>query len=197
MVMLTTLATIREALEIPVAEVDAQMDANLTRYILAISAAIETYCDRLFELAAYDVRLEGKDRKKMSLPQWPVVTVTEIKHGDDILTTSDYRLDANAGMIEKVTGTWTEDVNAKFTAGYVLPPDPDRNLPYDIEHACLLWAMLQYNTINKAGIKSERIDDIAVNYESPFAVSVSTGGKIFPAPPTVMAMLNSYRRMKP
>ncbi len=123
--MLTTLEAAKRQLNIP-AE-DIAEDINIMDMIMAVSAAIETYCNRQF---ADDYKLLGTEEGEKP------------------------------------------------------------RLPYDIEDACLLWLTYRYNTGGSAGVASERIDGLAqINYSLQHI-----DGKLLPAPPAVLALLNPYRR---
>ncbi len=194
---LTTLDTLKELLKDIIPAGYTGDDANLDMFILTTSAAIESYLDRQLAAADYDLRLPPTYSRELRLPFYPVTNIALVRHGDEVLGTDDYALlDGGAGGVLAIeTGIWRKEVRVEFTAGYVLPGQTGRDLPYDIEYACLLWCQQMFTIGPRVGVKQERIDDISVSYDSPFALHVSTSGRPYPAPPAIMSLLNPYRRL--
>lgn len=64
-------------------------------------------------------------------------------------------------------------------------------LPYDVEDACILWCTYRFNTGGNMGVSSERIDGLGQkNYTLQHI-----DGKVIPAPPSVLALIDPYRNM--
>ena len=194
---LTTLDTLKELLKDVIPAGYTGDDANLDIFINITSSAIESYLDRGLAAADYDLRLQPTYRDILRLPHYPVTAVTLVRHGEEVLGTDDYRLEDGGagGVLVLDRGVWHLPVRVIFEAGYVLPGETGRDLPFDIEYACLLWCQQMYSLGPRVGVKQERIDDISVSYESPFSLYVSTSGRPYPAPPAIMALLNPYRRL--
>jgi uncharacterized phiE125 gp8 family phage protein len=160
---LTTLSAVKEFLDIS----GTGDDALLTNFIKRASALIEKYCRRTFGVATYHQRLDGPGDTYLLLPQYPIVSVTEIKVGSIAIAaeSSDgdggyFVSDANAGIIFYPGGfpKGTGNVQVTYQAGYDLPGDtatsaPD--LPFDIEQACIELVAHWFEHRDAAGIRSE------------------------------------------
>ena len=76
---------------------------------------------------------------------------------------------------------------------YTMPDEPvypeKQRLPYDIEDACILWAVYRYQLGGTMGVSSERIDGLG---QKNYALQ-HIDGKMIPAPPAVLALINPYR----
>ena len=197
---LTELTRIKSILGIDPADVSE--DSNIDFAILTTSAAVESYLNRSLNRKQYtDVAVSASSRQWIQLPEWPVLQVDEIKEDGELLDPADYVVDGSSGVINRLgKKLWQKDITATFIAGYVMPednnpPDDPRTLPYDIENACIMWAIDNYQNITRIGISRESVEGISVAYETPFTRSITTGGRILPAPPTVMSLLNPYRRV--
>lgn len=80
-----------------------------------------------------------------------------------------------------------------FSIDYTLPGDEGDKprLPYDIEDACLLWIKYRDRMNAAIGVSSERIDGLGQKNYSLQHIE----GKIIPAPPAVLALIDPYREM--
>ena len=72
--------------------------------------------------------------------------------------------------------------------GQLTDPEKER-LPYDIEDACILWSVYRYQLGGTMGVSSERIDGLG---QKNYALQ-HIDGKMIPAPPAVLALINPYR----
>ena len=151
MVALTTLATLKTELGIT----GSTHDTRLTALISQVSAAIETFCGRRFERRAVtDIFVPSP--RTIYLTAWPVVSVTSVTSGGTVLTTDDYVIDLDEGVIgQPVYGVgfgspygyrlWWDQVTVVYTGGYILPGGVGANLPGDLERACLDLAARYYH----------------------------------------------------
>lgn len=82
-----------------------------------------------------------------------------------------------------------------FSKEYTLPGEEETDdkprLPYDVEDACILWCTYRINIGGNMGVSSERIDGLG---QKNYALQ-HIEGKVIPAPPAVLALLDPYRNM--
>ncbi|SKB05121.1 head-tail connector protein [Sporosarcina newyorkensis] len=82
-----------------------------------------------------------------------------------------------------------------FSSEYTLPGEEPSEviprLPYDVEDACILWCTYRINTGGNMGVSSERIDGLG---QKNYALQ-HIDGKVIPAPPSVLALIDPYRNM--
>lgn len=185
---LATIEAVKKELNIT----DASQDAFLQTLIDQASDMIETFCNRTFARAGYRETLPGYGMTRLVLSQTPIVEVTSIMMNNDIIT--DFVVEnAQAGILYRQRGwKWTPvlgwNINPfpipnseallftiDYTAGYALPEDVGRNLPHDIEKACIEIVKAWYESRDRnPAISSERIGDYQVSYaiqEIPTAVT--------------------------
>lgn len=83
-----------------------------------------------------------------------------------------------------------------FSKEYTLPGEAETDdkprLPYDVEDACILWCTYRVNTGGNMGVSSERIDGLG---QKNYAKMVTDDGRTYPAPPSVIALIDPYRNM--
>ena len=147
---LTTLDRVKVELDIS----DNASDAKLTNYILETSAAIESYCGRSFHKETLTENVEGKDTPFILVSKAPIISIASITIEGVVMDSSTYRIhDAKAGIIAgdfvstarrysqltqtPVAGSEYALYEVEYTAGYDMPSSVDRNLPYDLESACI------------------------------------------------------------
>lgn len=156
---LTQLATVKDELDVA----DSGSDAKLARMIDRASGAIAGHCRRVFgvETLAETFRLGWEpgigptaqvvapygtplsvQRRPLILSKPGVRSVVSVAENGNVLDPSSYEVDAASGLIHRMNGGvrayWTAPaIVITYTAGWKLPGDPDRDLPADIEDACL------------------------------------------------------------
>lgn len=189
---LTTIDALKSELQI--AAEDTSQDAVLARYINAASDAIRAFCGRDFARARLtDVR-QGSGGPAVLLRAYPIVEVHDVDANGKPVT--DYRLDRDTGVLWRAAG-WprseTPNVEVEYTGGYVTPAQADehteRDLPYDIEEACLATAAtwLSHQGTPRDTV-SMQVEQIRVDFDKQ-----SAGGRQgIPWP--VRALLEPYRR---
>jgi len=175
---LTTLATVKEELKLA----DSTKESLLQTLINQASAFVERYCNRTFALQKYKETIAAHGSLYLPLSMRPVIAVDTVEENGHPIT--DYVLETpDSGLLYRRVGwgwkpmlnwviTWQPLPNADiqtyevvYTAGYILPNDTARTLPYDIERACIEIIKGWYVDI-EAGrrIQSESIGDYSVTY---------------------------------
>lgn len=124
-----------------------------------------------------------------------LTTVDELKR-QFFIPTEDISEDENITRMIKATSAAIETYcRTKFADDFTLPGEPESDekprLPYDVEDACILWCTYRQNTSGSIGLSSERIDGLGQKNYSLQHID----GKILPAPPSVLALIDPYREM--
>ena len=196
---LTTLATMKAELGI----VTGADDAAILAMIGQASAAIErdlnrgalglaSYCET-YRTSPSTGGYSGRGRLRLMLSRTPVATITSIVEDGQTLTAGDdFDFEADVGFVNRLAGgrvrEWTaQTIQVTYDAGYVLPRFPARDLPADIERACLSLVKLYYFARNRDPlVKSEDVQG-AVN--TAYFVG---GGAI---PPDISGLLDRFREI--
>ncbi len=136
---------------------DYSKDKFLERYINSVSGMVSKYCNRKFIKDTYTEYYKGHGRQKLILNQYPINKITSVKVDSAALTAgTDYvtsdRTYLDQGIIFKSNGwTWygyltglvgeltapVDNIEVIYSAGYTLEPETSRNLPFDLEDACV------------------------------------------------------------
>jgi len=176
---LTTLTAVKDALQLTV----DTYDALLERMIRAASDAISQYAGRVYARQDYVETLPGNDWPHLALTNTPIVGTPTILIDSEPVT--DFVVqDADAGMLYREVGwvreawvgwaverytlpsTEQHNVNVTYTAGYLLPGEDDRNLPYDVEEACIITVCAWHRKEQRGGgdVQSRKVGDLAITY---------------------------------
>lgn len=197
MVALTTLATLKLELGIT----GSGSDTRLTSLITQVSAAIETFCGRRFERRTVTDIFYPASRT-LYLTAWPVASVTSITDSGNLLTTDDYVIDTDEGIITPpVYGVgygspwgyrrWWDQVTVIYAGGYNLPGSVGADLPGDIERACLDLASRYYHGGGRdPALRSETIPGVLEQSWSAVDSIPTVGG----LPLDVARSLLGYKR---
>lgn len=190
---LTELATVKAELGLT----GTDSDTLLTRYINEASAAIEGFCNRVFGTQGYvDTFRQPCGVRRLILSASPVTAVASAVEDGVALTAADYELsDAAAGFLDRLDGedglSWwaAAKIVVTFTAGYVMPGSDGRNLPYDVEGACIELVKARYHAqARDPALRSEDVDGVyAASYREGF-----TPGSL---PKEVRDILARHRRL--
>jgi hypothetical protein len=165
--------------------------------ILQASAAIEGWCRRVFgrEAVTETFRLSA-ERAVLHLARWPNVALASIGEDGVTLAADDWELDAATGELWRLDGAdcrvaWpAAKIVVAYAAGYRLPGDPQRDLPEDLERACLETVKARwFARLRDPLIKGEQVQGVAsADYWVP-----STGAGDPGLPPSVVGLLQRYR----
>lgn len=129
--------------------------------------------------------------------RFPVVSITSITEDGVAVDAADYELDGVSGLIRRLSSDDPVDWSAgkiviTYVAGWLLPNDTGRNLPYDLEDAAIsMIRASRFSRDRDPALKSESFVQRLYEYEL-FAGAATTGGSV---PPDAMAALNRYRNI--
>jgi uncharacterized phiE125 gp8 family phage protein len=144
---LTDLASVQSELGL-----GGQQDATyLGTQIAAASAAIGSWCGRVF--ARETVRQVWRPEREIEclmLARVPVASITSVVEDGITLDAAAYELDPEGGFLWRLSSderiAWrARKITITYAAGYLLPGQNGRNLPTDIERACILLVAAHYN----------------------------------------------------
>lgn len=197
MTALTTLATLKSELGIT----GSGSDTRLSLLITQVSAAIESFLDRRLERRSVtDVFVQP--RRTLYLSAWPVVSVTSVVENGLTLTTDEYVIDTDAGIITPPLygvgygspwgyRTYWSSATVVYTAGYILPGNVGANLPGDIERAALDLAIRSFHGAGRdPTLRSEVVPGV-IEQSWSAVDSVPTFGGV---PIDIAQSLGSYQR---
>lgn len=108
---------------------------------------------------------------------WPLTAISAITHGDASLDCSqsgglvstDYEIDTNTGELIRLindspSGWSARKLVVSYTAGYKLPNDMGRTLPFDIERAAVVTVSDLYNARGRdSTLRSTSIVDVGAD----------------------------------
>lgn len=204
---LTTLATVKTELSIPT--LTTTDDAYLTNLISSLSDYISSRCNRVFTYsAAWVENLPAYASTRLIVKHTPVVSITSITYNGGTIASTEYTLaDTGKGWIYRATGWyWTASFFSNvghdpyvgsegdlyavtYVGGYVTPQQAvdsvgTRNLPYDLEDACVQAVVSRYQS---------RGQDRRIMQESLLSASVSY--RDVDEIPEVASAIRRYRRI--
>lgn len=171
---LTTIDAVKAELPLT-GDPDPKLDGVVARLINSASDSIRSHCRRDF--ARQTIREDffiGDDRNSILLSLTPVVSVDGVFQGpDEDNPVEGYELEARPGILRLRYGTWPKNklVHVNYTGGYVTPhqaaqdPALERNLPYDIEEACIITAATRFQYLGQpADIQIMQVEQIRVHF---------------------------------
>lgn len=196
---LTTLGTVKDMLAVP-GNTD---DAFLARAITQCSVAAEQYCNRVFALDTvedtvflqtdpYPHMLPG-GLSALQLSRWPIVAILGVtEDGVSLAAGTGFVPDVATGRLIRLDSdgnrrSWhAAKVVAESQAGYGLPGDTTRTLPYDIEDAvCRLIGARWAERRRDPYLKAEEVAGSRAEYWIPARDNA--------LPPDIASLLDAYR----
>lgn len=113
------------------------------------SASIASYCRREFGLETVAETFRCPTGEALVLSRLPIASDLSIIQDGVALPPDEFEFDRAAGLVYRRGGYhqlhWAGfRVVATYTAGWTLPGPPSRNLPFDIEQACLILAAARF-----------------------------------------------------
>lgn len=160
---LTTLSAVQSELNITSAS-DYPFLMSLISYA---SDYVATFCNRAFAVETVrETIFLGAPRNRLMLERWPVVSIEALSVAGVTLTPNDcefdehgyaYRLDQSGNRIAWSAGKIVID----YRAGYVLPGEQGRTLPFDIERAVLTIVRAEYAARGRdPNVRTEDVDGV-------------------------------------
>jgi hypothetical protein len=105
-------------------------DAQLSRLIQGISAAMQSWIGRTIVDTEYADEAHSGDgwTHELKLNHWPVTSTTTfaITDSDDAVSSSDYEVDNESGIVVLKSGAWTSgrrNLKVTYSAGYTAIPE--------------------------------------------------------------------------
>jgi hypothetical protein len=196
----TTIFTIKSELGIS----DNSQDVRLQALIVQASGLIDGYCGRAFMRGAHIEKIKGYGAGScLSIKNTPIISITSIALDDEIIDASNYAIESeDAGLISgdfvdtapvcysitgmtHMAGRQQRRYNVAYIGGYLLPDDANRNLPYEIERACIDLVRGGYYAQGRdVSIKSESTDGVG---------SITYAGNAVMGVENVRGLLASHR----
>ncbi|MCO5132443.1 MAG: hypothetical protein M9932_18125 [Xanthobacteraceae bacterium] len=170
-------------------------DAYLTTLIDQASDAVRSWCKRVFAIETVRESIyPDTPGKSLMLSRWPVVAIAAVTINgvvEDVANVEAedsghlFRLDASGCRASWPSGR----IVVEYSGGYVLPGQPNRTLPNDIERAALsLVRGSWFARTRDPLIRSEAVDGIgSTDYFS---------GTVSRLPPDAESLLSPYRNVK-
>lgn len=174
---LTTVEMLKAELSIPAD--DTSRDAELARAINAASDAVRRYCGRDFARTKTTEHLAGRGAPSLLVSLSPIVSVEAVAIDGQEIDLADLTIDYAAGILVRLHGIWPEcdrpNVSVTYIGGWVTPAQAaaeglERNLPHDIEEACIIIAA------NRLQSKGQPVDAQILQVEQ-IRVHWSEGGR--------------------
>ncbi len=174
--------------------------------IAEASAAIVRYTHRPFAREDYKETVAAFGGSLLQLSRTPIVSVATVARDGEVIL--DFTIDdADAGQLRRDEGgswPWSAGLawnltatpapfseeprfTVEYTAGYLLPEDVGRDLPEDIERACIELVRAVFMASGRdPAVTREQLGDFSISFAQPGA----DGG----LPPRVVTLLAPWRR---
>jgi hypothetical protein len=188
------LDTVKEALGIT----DTSKDALLTAIVDGVNAEfLHVFCLTSCDPTAYTNTFDVLDSltREIMLPQYPVISLDEVKIDDSVLTLGDDYYEgrpAGFGVLLRKGDYWPvgqQRVEVTHTAGWAggVPPA-------DLQRAAVVLAVWMFNTEAHTGFVSERIGQYAYKLGSGLVGGGGGGAHAGGWPAAVVRILANHRR---
>jgi uncharacterized phiE125 gp8 family phage protein len=193
---LTTLERVKAELNITSSASDDLLNAKINE----ATSDIEAHTSRTFRRETFSEVFWGDaaNAEFLVLARAPVSSLATVVGDDASIASTEYRLDADAGMLFRLDASgypcgwsWGKSVVLTYTAGFALPGESGRDLPPTIESAAIdLVTSYWVNRGRDHTIKSEDVPGLgSVTY---WVGAVGESGEL---PPDVMAKILPFRRV--
>lgn len=123
---------------------DVAHDDMLALRAESVTNELERETGRIFVSRAVTEVRNGHGRRRLELHRYPVTAITSITLDEEVLSTDDYSLESEPGIVTLVTGVWTEDVanvTVVYTAGYARA-----SVPSEVQELALDLLKIKYAT---------------------------------------------------
>lgn len=170
---LTTVAAVRQQL-VGRETIPPEHEPLLEDLINATSEAVERYCGVHFERRSWTERLDGHSGPKLYLRHYPIRAVTSVTVDgtpvtDYVLVPSTLYPGAYEPVLVRDAGWQTAaqyGIEVVYEAGFVLPGQPGRDLPYDLQQAATELVAAAYLRRDKSGVRSESFEGFSAQFEA-------------------------------
>ena len=178
---LTTLDNVKLFLGIDVD--DNSKDELLDEMINIISDSVQSFIDREFKNQNYIENINGNGRRIINVRHYPITLINEIKINDVVIDSSEFEIttdDAERGQIYRELG-WNmkttvvglnfdrgqqlRNIKINYVAGYILPYDPQRTLPHDIEGIVKTLVSNEFTQVQNGVGNLKKLTEGALTYE--------------------------------
>jgi hypothetical protein len=167
---LTTLDEVKDMLNFS----DDTHNDRLEAEILAVSQAIEDYCNRTFmERTLSSEKIDGDGTIELRL-RYPIIEISSISNdGVSVVETTNYEQYARTGLVILTDGTIWANGHKKITITYRYGYAYD-DLPRSIRSAANLWVMKRFSDIreNRVGVINVNRGDESLTYEKGMPTEV-------------------------
>lgn len=184
--MYTELDTVKNVLNIG----DTSQDTLLTRLIKSATSFVNEVTHRTFEETTVTEKYAGTGTSELVLKNYPVSSITEITIDGDTVSSGDYELFEDEGIVFKYD-YWTQanntfrygvlldgntnnrkrNIEVEYTYGYKLPGEANRDFPYSLEQVVINLVTTAYRESGEeSNIKKEEV--MSAKYEY-FQTSIS------------------------
>lgn len=160
---LTTLAAVREELGLS----DQEDNALVQRMIARASVSVVGFLGRpLARETVVETFRDVLDLPMLRLSRYPVVSIASVVVDGLTLAGADYELAGERQQLHRLVSDDVVDWTARkivvtYTGGYLLPGQQGANLPGDIEAACLIAIVADYQSRGRdPQLRSETADGI-------------------------------------
>lgn len=185
---LTDLETVKDELDV----VDGESDDRLSRYITEASRAIATWCKRVFarETVAETFR-NGKWVACLVLARRPVVAIASVLEDGTALTSTDYELDVETGLLYRLRSdcrsSWcASKIVVTYDGGFDLPDDA----PAPLSSACISLVKIKQSAQTRDPLV--RAEDVpGVLSQQYWVGGVGEDG----IPPEIVSLIAPYRNV--
>lgn len=170
-------------------------DASLARLIVRASALVASHCGRTFgvETVAEVFRpAQACAASPLILGRAPIRAVAGVTAAGEALAAPLWECEAGAGLLHRLAAAGSHrapwgrgPVTVLYSTGWTLPGDPARDLPADVEAACLALIAAAWHARGRdPGVVSEGLNGASVRYREGAGAGV---------PAEVAEMLAPYR----
>ncbi|QOG20456.1 hypothetical protein [Bradyrhizobium sp. SEMIA] len=207
---LTTLARVKGELDIKIKDDDEVLLAKINEASSDIEAALgfrvpkedvkETFWHDTVSLPAAPISRTGlgtPPETTLFLSRKKVRTIASVVVDDETLDPSEYRVDGDAGLLDRLDSNgcpcvwrFCKSVIVTMTAGYVLPGSSGRDLPYGIEGAVV--ALVSSYWASKGRDTTLRSEEIPGVIRRDYWVGAVGDPELLP--PRILASLVQFRR---
>lgn len=191
---LTTLQRVKDELGITT----GANDALLTTKIDEATSDIEAHLSRTLCRAGLTETIWSEGfAEYFVLARAPVASITSVTIDDEVVDADEYRLDTDAGILYRLDASgypcvwsWCKSVVIVYAAGYIMPGQSGRDLPFAIEAGAVslvqsFWRSKGRDTL----VKEEEIP--GVMRTSYWVGAVGQSGEL---PPDVISKIAPFRR---